>query len=194
MDEEFITLVTWHMTLNLTVSEPPNDISVPLSSRWTMTTLLFVFVTLRVIAAAVSVEVSGEDIPTRVSFTQQALRPELRRWRPGLALIVLVLDLGHHFRGTPSLTLLQPQYSLKMRNCRASDMCPPRSMLPLGTQDAQNSLSSWTQVIFRAAWFAPLGPSFHERTTHHHQSEPPEGQRQRWRGGCSNRAGLWGPG
>lgn len=66
-----------------------------------MTTLLLVFVTLRVIAAAISVEVSGEDIPTCVSFTQQALRPELRRWRPGLALIVLVLDLGHHFRGPP---------------------------------------------------------------------------------------------
>ena len=68
-----------------------------------MTTLLLVFVTLRVIAAAVSVEVSGKDIPTRVSFTQQALRPELRRWRPGLALIVLVLELGHHFRGPPPL-------------------------------------------------------------------------------------------
>lgn len=66
-----------------------------------MTTLLLVFVTLRVIAAAISVEVSGEDIPTRVSFTQQALRPELGRWRPSLALIVLVLDLGHHFRGPP---------------------------------------------------------------------------------------------
>lgn len=38
-----------------------------------MTTLLLVFVTLRVIAAAVSVEVSGEDIPAQVSFTQQVL-------------------------------------------------------------------------------------------------------------------------
>lgn len=99
MDEEFITLVMWHVTLNLTISEPLNNISVPLSSRWTMTTLLLVFVTLRVIAAAISVEVSGEDIPTHVSFTRQALRTGLGGRRPSLALIVL--DLGHHFRGPP---------------------------------------------------------------------------------------------
>lgn len=39
-----------------------------------MTTLLLVFVTLRVITAAVSVEVSGEDIPVRVSRMRLALR------------------------------------------------------------------------------------------------------------------------
>lgn len=39
-----------------------------------MTTLLLVFVTLRVITAAISVEVSGEDIPSHVSFLQQVLR------------------------------------------------------------------------------------------------------------------------
>lgn len=38
-----------------------------------MTTLLLAFVTLRVIAAAVSVEVSGEDLPAPVSFTRGAL-------------------------------------------------------------------------------------------------------------------------
>lgn len=39
-----------------------------------MTTLLLVFVTLRVITAASAIEASGEDTPVRVSCIQQALK------------------------------------------------------------------------------------------------------------------------
>lgn len=67
-----------------------------------MTTLLLVFVTLRVIAAAaISVEVSGEGHP-HARLIYPAGTEDRTREFGDQALALIVLDLRHHFRGLPS--------------------------------------------------------------------------------------------